>query len=525
MSYLNQSHKHEAIEERLQRIHVVVKEAQLLDRKSASKMIDRIYKSAPIRSFIKRVYDRIQNKNIPKFRRLYKEFEEKILIPELQRAIKKEILRKHGKEEIAKSPESAATKATARIFGTVNLERIELEGASILKSGYTAAFVDGGDASYRLAGIQSNFDVLKPEAVKAIDKMGSELITHVVDETRKSVKSVVKFGIQNGYSMPKIARDLTMIQSLFPKWAMAVTNYNFKLWQQGVPAARAQELAKRYRDKLIRKRRLMIARTETAIAQSQGSLVGYKSIGVKRVRFFAAHGACPICADMDGTVYRIDEAYGVIPVHPNGRCDWLSVSPRGGYKDPRIPPSKGLSAGIDSAISEIMTLFARRPVEHSATLDDAGNVIFTKSGGRSSIKFYPAELDIMREAGALIHNHPGSSSFSWADVGIAADLNIGRLVVCSEQYRYTCTPAAGKTWNKFAAATLKREYYRLKPKYERMFNDMIREQTEAGVIVTDEMESAFGSKLHLEHSHEAMKNVAKQYGYSYKRESVTGGAQ
>jgi SPP1 gp7 family putative phage head morphogenesis protein len=520
---LKQSLEQKTLRSRIVRLHLIIKEAHLLDRESGQEFVESLYKSAPIRNLVKRVYDRIHNKNIPKFQRQYREFEEKILIPELQRAIRKELIRKHGKQEFAKDPAGEATKATARIFGTMDLERVQTEGATLLKSGYTAAFVDGGDASYRLAGVQANFDVLRPEAVEAINRFGSDLIVQVTDQTRKAVRDVVRFGIENGYSMPKIARDLTMIQTLFPKWAMAVTNYNFKLWQQGVPADRIQKLVKRYRDRLLRARRLMIARTETAIAQAQGSLQGYKSIGVTRVRFYAAHGACPICAAMDGTVYRIDEAYGVIPVHPNGRCDWISVMPRGGYKDPRrYVPAKGLKAGINRAIADIMALFARRPVEHCAALDDAGNVLFTKSGSRSSISFFPSELDLMRNAGALIHNHPACSSFSWNDIGLAADLNLGQLLVCSEKYRYTLTPAPGRTWNSFAAPSLRKEYDRLTPKFQRMYDDLVREARETAEI-TPQLENEIAHEIHLQHTHEAMESVARKYGYTYKREPVSGG--
>lgn len=172
-----------------------------------------------------------------------------------------------------------------------------------------------------------------------------------------------------------------------------------------------------------------------------------------------------------------------------------------------------------------MALFSRRRIEHCAALDDAGNVVFTKSGGKSSINFWAPELEQMKNAGALIHNHPGSSSFSWADIELASDLNLGQLIVCSEKYRYTLTPAPGKTWNSFAAPSLKTEYYRLTDKYQRIVNDRFRELLEEGKTITPELEQQIYDEIHLEHSHEAMKKVAKKYGYTYKREPVSGGSK
>jgi SPP1 gp7 family putative phage head morphogenesis protein len=34
---------------------------------------------------------------------------------------------------------------------------------------------------------------------------------------------------------------------------------------------------------------------------------------------------CPKCRQLEGNVYTIDEARGIIPVHPNCRCAWNPV--------------------------------------------------------------------------------------------------------------------------------------------------------------------------------------------------------
>lgn len=514
------------LSKRLHRLHLIVKEAHLLERGSAAQLVDTIYKSAPIRSFVKRIYDRIQNKNIPKFYRAYKEFEETILMPELRRGIRKGLFRKSGKEKIFKSPEKAAQVATARIIGAVDLERIKTEGAAILKPAYTSAFIDGADAGYRLAGIKASFDVVKPEAVAQIDKFGGELITAITEETRRATKEVIKIGIVNGQSMPTIARNLTVVTDLPYRWAAAVVNRNVKMQAAGVSADIANKKAAAYHKRLLRKRRLMIARTETGIAQAQGSLQGYKTVGVQKVRFYAAHGACPICADLDGNVYLIEEAHGMIPVHPSGRCDWISITPKGGYKNPlKYKPPKNLKTGINQTISDIMTLFSRRRTEHSAALDDAGNVIFRKSGGVKSIHYNAEECAIMQDAPAFIHNHPVAASFSPADIKFATDLNIGEMTVCSTKYRFTLAPATGEKWNSLAPALQQKKWKALHPKYNTQY--LIRFTEAGGDLLPPakrkKLISEITDSLNEEQSHEAVEYIARLFNYKYTRKKVSTG--
>lgn len=72
----------------------------------------------------------------------------------------------------------------------------------------------------------------------------------------------------------------------------------------------------------------MIARTETMMAANQGTLDGYKqSSVVTEVEFYAAmdERSCEDCDGMNGEIFSIDNAYGVLPLHPHCRCSWLPV--------------------------------------------------------------------------------------------------------------------------------------------------------------------------------------------------------
>jgi len=80
--------------------------------------------------------------------------------------------------------------------------------------------------------------------------------------------------------------------------------------------------------RLTRTRALVIARTEIIHAHAEGQLDGYKLLGIEQVDAeveWSTAGdvlVCPECSDLEGNVYTIKEAHGMIPLHPNCRCAW-----------------------------------------------------------------------------------------------------------------------------------------------------------------------------------------------------------
>lgn len=75
----------------------------------------------------------------------------------------------------------------------------------------------------------------------------------------------------------------------------------------------------------------LIARTEIINAYNTAALNRYETFkvpGVTAMVEFANAGddrVCQQCINLSGTVYTIQNARGVIPVHPNCRCTWLPV--------------------------------------------------------------------------------------------------------------------------------------------------------------------------------------------------------
>lgn len=94
------------------------------------------------------------------------------------------------------------------------------------------------------------------------------------------------------------------------------------------PAKIARDMVDRI-DTLTRSRALTIARTEVINAHTEGQLDTFEALGVKELGVFAEwltagdDRVCPQCQSLEGKVYNMKEARGLIPAHPNCRCCWI----------------------------------------------------------------------------------------------------------------------------------------------------------------------------------------------------------
>lgn len=84
-------------------------------------------------------------------------------------------------------------------------------------------------------------------------------------------------------------------------------------------------------DKIGITRSTTMARTEVVRTFNEHALTRYEEHGADQVvgkAEFSTAGdrrVCAICRALEGTTYEIDEARGLIPVHPNCRCTFLPV--------------------------------------------------------------------------------------------------------------------------------------------------------------------------------------------------------
>lgn len=74
---------------------------------------------------------------------------------------------------------------------------------------------------------------------------------------------------------------------------------------------------------ITRKRALTIARTETIHAHAEGQLDAFERLGMEDVVVFSEFSTagddlvCPLCLPLEGTIYKIKEARGLITRHPS----------------------------------------------------------------------------------------------------------------------------------------------------------------------------------------------------------------
>lgn len=77
------------------------------------------------------------------------------------------------------------------------------------------------------------------------------------------------------------------------------------------------------------KRALVIVNTEISSANAEGTLDALETQGVKgvnlEVEWITTDKPCPKCSAMGNKIYPIEEARGLIPLHPSCRCKWLPI--------------------------------------------------------------------------------------------------------------------------------------------------------------------------------------------------------
>jgi SPP1 gp7 family putative phage head morphogenesis protein len=142
------------------------------------------------------------------------------------------------------------------------------------------------------ANVQATLGQVHTRAVKWAEERAAELVTQVSETTRQSVRDLVALAEEEGWSNDRLATMLT---------------------EDGV---------------FDRARATMIARTETAFADTAGSLIGWQESGVVSGKEWSVGaGCCDACEELHGEVVGLDEEFpeGDPPLHPNCRCALLPV--------------------------------------------------------------------------------------------------------------------------------------------------------------------------------------------------------
>lgn len=200
-------------------------------------------------------------------------------------------------------------------------------------------------------------DYIDPRAVDYARRRAAALVTDIDSANRLGLRRLITDSVARGRSPRETARLVRQTVGLHTRWIRAVDNFDRQqvaaLVKQGLSPRAAQEqadvLTKRYRDRLIRRRAEMIARTEIQTAQNMarqsswdaGNRAGYVdggSMKVWRAATATLRGAppCDVCSQMNGQRVQWNAAFAsghlMPPAHPHCRCTAVLV-----------PPSRGLT--------------------------------------------------------------------------------------------------------------------------------------------------------------------------------------
>jgi len=205
---------------------------------------------------------------------------------------------------------------------------IEEKGGRLLR----AAYLDILKAQAERAGLskQEAAGVLNTQAITWAELFAARIIKQIIEQTKRAVRSIIVLGLKRGLSMSAINMQLRPIIGLNDRLAGAVSRYSTELFTRpkwaGLTDEERSGRIERYAQKLQRYRADNIARTETAHAMDEGTLLRFEELGVQEAEILAASGCCGDCAALDGQRYPLAEAHGILPAHNCCRCAWGAVT-------------------------------------------------------------------------------------------------------------------------------------------------------------------------------------------------------
>lgn len=183
----------------------------------------------------------------------------------------------------------------ARPVGRGVVERGDLDG--MFRAGAEA----GADELPPSARLAISFDRTNQEAVRYLERSEMRLIREIDDETRRGVEGIVRLGFTDGLQVREQARRIRETVGLTARQSRAVYNFRGQLLDQEIGAAdrrlsasekaqvrrharvghlteaRIERLVARYRESLVNRRALNIARTETLRASNAGQQALWES--------------------------------------------------------------------------------------------------------------------------------------------------------------------------------------------------------------------------------------------------------
>lgn len=170
------------------------------------------------------------------------------------------------------------------------------------------------------------WNMQSPEAINWAKRYTARRVTVITEQTRLAIRDTVAKRLSEGITPQSLAKDIRGLIGINNPQAVRLATFKDTLITEGnLSRTSINSAVSEFEKKLIRERADMIARTESAMAFSEGEIQSYGEAGVQMLEFSAADDADEECLIFHTRKYPITETRGIIPIHPNCRCDWLPV--------------------------------------------------------------------------------------------------------------------------------------------------------------------------------------------------------
>jgi SPP1 gp7 family putative phage head morphogenesis protein len=262
------------------------------------------------------------------------------LEPKLRRAFMAAVLKLQDRMSLAAIARSIERgEVTIEITGALQAWPRDLQAAVRVVN---QAFAEATRVAARqlpTVAARSSFTLVNQQAVRAAELRSAQLVREVTDETRRAIRSSIAKAISTGLPPREAARLIKPVIGLTERQAGAVLRQRALLAKQGASSAHITKVSDRYAAQLLRRRAVLIARTETIRASTDGQLELWRQaraagfLGpdtMKRWTVTPDDRLCPQCSGLNGKVVGLDELFpGSIqgpPAHPACRCAVVTVS-------------------------------------------------------------------------------------------------------------------------------------------------------------------------------------------------------
>jgi SPP1 gp7 family putative phage head morphogenesis protein len=167
--------------------------------------------------------------------------------------------------------------------------------------------------------------VTKLESWEKYSRLAASRVTSIAETTRLALQGIIAEGLLNGWTGREIASLVKVSVGVNDRQARAIARLRDELIADGEPESEVRRSVEAYADDSLLYRAEMIARTESRYVLSEAYLDDIEGAGYSQAKYLALEGACDECDSYDGEVFDISDAEGLIPVHPNCRCQWLAA--------------------------------------------------------------------------------------------------------------------------------------------------------------------------------------------------------